>query len=608
MLLGTAGHVDHGKTTLIRVLTGVDTDRLAEEQRRGITIELGFARWTLPDGRTLSVVDVPGHEKLVRTMLVGAGGMDAVLLAVAADEGVMPQTREHLAACAVLGIRRGVVAVTCADRVDDVPAAVDRIAGELAGTVLQDAEIIPVSALRGDGIEALTAAVARLLDAWIPPAPGLPVYLPIDRVFSVEGYGTVVTGALVRGQVAVGESLAVVPGPPLARVRGLHVHDAPVEQATPGTRLAVNLAAERAQVERGAVLCTPGTVGLGRVLDVEVQWCDHLAEPLTRARGLAFHLGADRAVCEVRADSPVDPGGWGTARLRIDRDLPLPPGARFVLRGPPDLRHGGVVGGGRIIDARPPLRRVAATRVALAAATPADAVQVLVEEAGAQGLDPIEVSLRLPLPPRPSGPPMFAPSALAAALQGLVVRVAQWHAVHPELPGLPAAEALATPLNRAAFAAAEGALVREGQVLRLPGHAAHLDDADARMAGKLLKSVGKAGLEALTEGALAERFPEAPAGQVARVLKHLERIGRVVRTGGFVFPAREANEVRRRVAQELVGGRTLPVAAFKTWFDLSRKYAIPLLEWLDDLGVTRREGDERVAGPRARAVLEEIHE
>ena len=605
MLLGTAGHVDHGKTTLIRALTGVDTDRLEEEKRRGITIELGFARLPLPDGRHLSVVDVPGHEKLVRTMLVGAAGMDAVLLAVAADEGVMPQTREHLAACAVLGLRRGVVAVTCVDRVADPEAAVAAIRAELAGTFLEEAEFIGVSALRGDGLPALHATLGRLLDGWQRPPTDQPVYLPIDRVFSVEGFGTVVTGALVRGEVAVGQTLAVVPGPTTVRVRGLHVHDTALDTATPGTRLALNLTADRAQVEKGAVVCTPGTVALGRVLDAEVVWCAHLDHPLTRARGLTLHLGAERAICEVRADSPVEPGTSGTARLRIDRDLPLVPGARFVLRGPPDTRFGGVVGGGRLLDARPPLRRLPATRTALAAATSEEAVALLVEEAGPQGLDPSEISLRLPLQPRPAGAPLYSTATLAAAQRTLTERVAAWHALHPELPGLPAAEALATPLLRAAFATPGHELVREGQVVRLTTHRAHLDDADTRLAGKLLKAIGKAGLEALTEDALLERFPEASPGQVPRVLKHLERIGRVVRTGGFAFPAREADALKRRVAHEVLAGATVPVGAFKAWFNLSRKYAIPLLEWLDSLAVTRREGDDRVAGPRARAAAEE---
>ncbi|MEZ4474028.1 MAG: selenocysteine-specific translation elongation factor [bacterium] len=562
MLLGTAGHVDHGKTTLIRALTGVDCDRLEAEQARGITIELGFARWRLPDGRELSVVDVPGHEKLVRTMLVGAGGMDAVLLAVAADAGVMPQTREHLAACGVLGIRRGVVAVTCADRVADPAAAVAAVAAELAGAVLQDAEMIAVSALTGDGMPALVAAVARLRDAWTPPPPDRPVLLPIDRTFSVEGFGTVVTGSLVAGRIVAGQALAVVPGPPAVRVRGLHVHDEAVAQADAGSRVALNLVAERATVERGAVVCTPGTVATGQVFDAEVTWCAHLDAPLTRSRGIALHLGATRALAELRADAPILPGETGTARVRLDRPLPLPPGARFVLRGAVDRRFGGVVGGGRLLDARPPQSGSARC----APRWPRPPTPWPPGTCWSRRRGPGGRSLRggaAPALPRNPGPPRFSATAIEAAAARLAERVAAWHALHPESPGLPAAEALATPLARAALPGPAGAVVREGSILRLVGHRAALDPADAGLARKLLRAVGRAGLQALTEASLVERFPEAGAGQVIRVLRHLERVGRVVRTGGLVFPGREARALRRTAARALVAGGTLGVGMFK---------------------------------------------
>ncbi len=230
MLWGTAGHVDHGKTTLVKALTGVDCDRLAEEKRRGITIALGFARWALPDGRVVSVVDVPGHERLVRTMLVGAAGLDAVLLVVSAEAGVMPQTREHLGACRVLGVTRGVVALTFADRVADVAAVRAAVRAELADTGLADAAIVPVAAPTGAGLDALAAAVARVADALPPRDLEAPCLLPVDRVFSVEGFGTVVTGSLVRGRLAVGDRVELVPRPSgvrtrdVLRIKGLQSH------------------------------------------------------------------------------------------------------------------------------------------------------------------------------------------------------------------------------------------------------------------------------------------------------------------------------------------------------------------------------------------------
>ncbi|MEZ4465307.1 MAG: selenocysteine-specific translation elongation factor [bacterium] len=469
MLLGTAGHVDHGKTTLIRALTGVDCDRLEAEQARGITIELGFARWRLPDGRELSVVDVPGHEKLVRTMLVGAGGMDAVLLAVAADAGVMPQTREHLAACGVLGIRRGVVAVTCADRVADPAAAVAAVAAELAGTVLQDAEMVAVSALTGEGMPALVAAVARLRDAWTPPPPDRPVLLPIDRTFSVEGFGTVVTGSLVAGRIVAGQALAVVPGPPAVRVRGLHVHDEAVAQADAGSRVALNLVAERATVERGAVVCTPGTVATGRSSTPRSPGAPTSTPPDPRP-GHRAAPGRDARPGRAAGGRPHPPRGDGH-RPRPPRP-PAAPAARRPLRpargGRPALRWRRR--GWPPLDARPP-------------------------QSGSARCAPPWPRPPTPRPPGtcwsrrrgPGGRSLRGGAALALPAtpvrlgfrrrpsrrrRRLAERVAAWHALHPESPGLPAAEALATPLARAALPGPAGAVVREGSILRLVGHRA----------------------------------------------------------------------------------------------------------------------------------------
>ncbi|MCB9535556.1 MAG: selenocysteine-specific translation elongation factor [Myxococcales bacterium] len=395
MLWGTAGHVDHGKTTLVRALTGVDCDRLDEERRRGITIELGFARWVLPDGRALSVVDVPGHERLVRTMLVGAAGLDAVLLVVSAEAGVMPQTREHLAACQVLGVERGVVALTFGDRVDDLEAAAAAVRADLRGTAFADAEIVPVAAPTGAGLDALAAAVARVADALPPRDLRAPALLPIDRAFSVEGFGTVVTGSLVRGRLRVGEQVDLVPRPPglrardTLRIKGLQSHGRPVDAADAGLRVAVNLACDRRLVERGAALCAPGSVHVGRVFDAEVRWLPHLGPPPRRARwGLALHVGAVRALADVRMDDVLRPGGVGTARVRLDRPAPLPAGARFVLRGEPDARHGAVVGGGRLLDAAPPRKRKGPGRAALAAADRPAAVELAVAEAGVRGATP----------------------------------------------------------------------------------------------------------------------------------------------------------------------------------------------------------------------------
>lgn len=594
MLLGTAGHVDHGKTTLVHALTGVQCDRLATERDRGITIELGFAPWDLPDGRRIDIVDVPGHERLVRTMLVGVGGMDAVLLAVAADAGVMPQTREHLAACAALGITRGVVALTRVDRVPDVDAAQRRVCAQLKGTVLADAPVIPVCAPTGDGLVALTAAAMALLDAWTPPADDAPVFLPIDRVFTIEGAGTVVTGTLVRGTLRVGETVAVVPGLEQARIRGLQNHGDALTIATAGRRVAVNLAVPRARIKRGAVLAGLDTLAEGQVIDVAVRAAQHLPKPMHRLRGITLHLGASRVLADLRTDAPIAPGTWGTGRLRLKRPIPLPPGARFVLRGPADHQHGAVVGGGRIIDASPPRKRRAPIRARLA--TAADPSALLVEEAGRFGLDPITLARRLPVTPQ-MGARRFAPGVIAAAADALLAEVDAFHAAQPELPGLPAAQ-LRTPLIQAALTTLGDTVEHAQGVLRRPDHRAALPERFTSTARKLLRAIGRAGLDGLDLDALDARFVHADRADLTRVLAHLTRVERLARVGPTWVAAREAFALRTATARA-VQQAPLSIAAFKALTGTTRRRAIPFLEWLDADGVTRREGDARVAGPRA---------
>lgn len=610
MLWGTAGHVDHGKTTLVRALTGVDCDRLEEEKRRGITIALGFARWVLPDGRAISVVDVPGHERLVRTMLVGAAGLDAVLLVVSAEAGVMPQTREHLAACRVLGVERGVVALTFADRVADVEAARAAVRAELADTAFADADIVPVVAPTGAGLDALAAAVARVADALPPRDLEAPALLPIDRVFSVEGFGTVVTGSLVRGRLAVGDRVDLVPRPAelrardALRIKGLQSHGRAVEQADAGQRVAVNLACDRRLVERGAALCAPGSVHVGRVFDAEVRWLPHAGPPPRRARGLALHVGADRALADVRLDAAFEPGGLGTARVRLDRPVALPAGARFVLRGEPDARHGAVVGGGRVLDTAPPRKRKAAGRALLAHGDAAARLAQAVAEAGPRGATPEALHRRLGVP-LPDGPRRFAPDALAAAEDALVAAVRAWHAARPHDPGLPLDNVGHAEVERRARARAveAGRLVREGAFLRLPDHRAGLAEVDQRLARKVLRAIGQGGLAGPTKGEIFARFP-ADDARIQAVLEDLERRGRVVRAGDFLLPGREARALRTRVARAALAG-PLSVGWLKSEAGLTRRHAIPVYTWLDACGATHRDGDVRVAGSRAAQYAEE---
>ena len=598
MIVGTAGHVNHGKTTLVEALTGVNCDRLDSERARGMTIVLGFAPWELPDGRKLSIIDVPGHARFARTMAAGALGIDLALLVVAADEGFMPQTFEHVATCEVLGIERAVVAMNRTDRVDDVEAAVARVREPLERTVFAGAPIVPVCAPLFEGIDELTAAVVEAL-AEVSEAPRGPAVMPIDRAFSVKGFGTVVTGSLLRGEIAVGDRLFLEPGHREARVRTLHVHDEEVERATARTRLAINLAdAKVSDAPRGTLLGAPGALVTTRMLDVDLRWLAHHEEPFKRASSVGFVCGPARASARVQADAPIEPGGHGTARVRLDRPIAAFGGMRFVLRGFGDREHGAVIGGGRVIDAKPPRRRAGEVRARLAAAPEVDA---LLEEAGGRGLAVDEIGARLGLPPLEGGGRRFAEGALVEATDALVERVRAYLAEHRDVDGMPREQALAKPVDGPALerAIAEERLVRDGNDVRTPEHVGPRAAADAALAERMLKWLEGRGLDAPREPELPEALGVDEAAS-ARALARLDDADRVVRAQGFCFAASVAHPVRVAAAKALIGAKTLPFGWLKDEYGLSRKHAMPLWTWLDREGVSVRRGDARAPGPGAK--------
>jgi selenocysteine-specific elongation factor len=364
LVLGTAGHIDHGKTALIKALTGVDTDRLPEEQARGITIDLGFAPLDLEGDRRVSVIDVPGHERLVRTMVSGASGIDMLLLVVAADEGVMPQTREHLSICELLGIERGVVALTKTDLVDEEmrELAAEEVRELLASTSLSGAPVIPVSAISGEGLAALRTALSELAEGtaartarWGPPR------LPIDRVFAVKGFGCVVTGTLVGAPLTVSESVEIHPSGIRGKIRGLQSHGVASQRVEPGARCAVNLqGVEMGELSRGEVLSRPGALAPTRAADLQITWLPGAPEA-EGSVAVEFLTGSTerRAHLAPIGEKGFTPGRTGFARLHVDADpIPLLPGDRFIARGFARTEGGGgTLGGGVVLDTAPPRRR-----------------------------------------------------------------------------------------------------------------------------------------------------------------------------------------------------------------------------------------------------------
>ncbi|MGH0035915.1 MAG: selenocysteine-specific translation elongation factor [Myxococcota bacterium] len=637
-VLGTAGHIDHGKTALIRALTGVDTDRLPEEQARGITIELGFADLVLDDGRHVSVVDVPGHERLVRTMISGASGIDLVLLVVAADEGVMPQTREHVAICDLLGLARCVVAVTKVDLVDEETAelAEEEVRDLLAATRLEPASCHRVSAVDGRGLEALRGAIGAALDQAGARTPRSgPPRLPVDRCFTMRGFGAVVTGTLIGGALEVGQELELQPGGRRTRIRGLQRHGEPAQRVWPGTRCAVNLQGiDAADVERGQVLGPPGALAPSDVFDVEVQWLPGAPEGFER---LAVELVAGPAHRRARLLPIGGPrfvaGTTRFARLHLDGDpLPLWPGDRLVLRGfARSQGAGGTLGGAVVLDPSPPRRSRLDPRLlrdldALRGDDPLAALRTRVERSGLAGITTGDLA-------RETG---WIPSDLAARLRklaagGAVVEAGRerwlgpaslerlegglrsaleaFHRREPLRPGMPRGalrgrlpenvpgEAADLALDRLAAA---GELVLEADGARLAGFEPVVDPETRALLERMTLESARAGLEPPPEREWAERLG-LELSRFRDLAAHLERQGAWVRAPGDLwYDAPSVSELRDRVVAHLARHGELSTPDYKRIIGTTRRTAVPLMELLDEWRVTRRRGDVRVllAAPR----------
>jgi selenocysteine-specific elongation factor len=640
LVLGTAGHIDHGKTALVRALTGEDTDRLPEEKARGITIELGFAALALADGARLSVVDVPGHERFVRTMVAGASGLDLVMLVVAADEGVMPQTREHLAICRLLGIDRGLVVLNKCDQADaDMRAlAADEVRELLAGSPLEGAPIVAASALTGEGIDEVRAAIAELVRT-LPARErdARPGRLWVDRVFEKHGFGTIVTGTWSGRARAVGQPVVLEPGARRARIRGLERHGEAAREARAGARMAVNLqGVTTAEVHRGDLLCEPDALFATRVFDAELDWLDG-SEALDEATSVELLAGTSERRAKVApiGEAGLAAGARGFARVHVDgAPLSLLPGDRFVLRGfARDAGIGSTVGGGRVLDVDPPHRRRSDPRLGdelarLARDDVEDGLRVRIERAGLAGttrerlaretglarealdaaLDRLAVAAAAASSSRGAAIVRLGPErclstdAADRLVEDLKRAVDEFHAREALQPGLPratllgrvpenvpseVASALVTRLAEAGWLAIEEPLVRRADFR------SSLDPAQERLAQSLLRRLAEAGLEAPSLRTLADELASdvAPLRALAH---HLEREGRLVAAPEELFFERGCVEALiGRVLAHFAGAPELDTQTLKTLIGASRRTAMPLMALLDDLQVTRRDGSLR---------------
>lgn len=625
-VIGTAGHIDHGKTSLVRALTGTDCDRLPEEKRRGITIALGFARLVLPDGRSASVVDVPGHEKFVRTMVSGASGVDLCLFVVAADEGMMPQSREHLEICGWLGIRRGVIALTKVDKAgaELSELAADEVSEALEASTLRGSPIVPVSARTGEGLEALRSALAAGLEGLAPPVRGGSFFLPVDRVFSVKGFGTIATGTPIAGKVAVGDTLVSAPGPhrPEGRVRSIEAFGAQLEEAGPGQRLALALAGlDTEQVRPGQVLLPADRALQTQRLSVRIHHAASHPRPLKTGARCHLHIGTTAVAGVGLTLFSVDelkPGESGLATLRLPEPVVALPRQRFVLRGDdaPGVA-GRTIGGGEVLDPEPPRRRrrdpsANARLEILGSGKDFEAAVALLEEAGPRGLPPAALERRLGERPEPRPPIVVGESrwAHAGSLSKLKPRllemVARFHEERPLEPGVGESELCSRfgrPLDPLLLRRLVEEAVADKKLERAPRST--LRDPEFRLRAReregkqsCLELLERGGLEPPDLGVLPAQL-ERERPEVERYVGALSREGHVLRIGGIPFATRAVLRAASEVRDLADADGLIRTADTKARLGVSRKYLIPLLEYFDRNGYTRRAGEHRILGPKA---------
>jgi selenocysteine-specific elongation factor len=605
-VIATAGHVDHGKSSLIVRLTGIDPDRFAEEKRRGLTIDLGYAWTTLPSGREVGFVDVPGHERFIGNMLAGVGPVRLVLFVVAADEGWKPQSEEHLQILDVLGVDGGVVALTKRDLVDleTLEIAEEETAERMAGTALEGAPIVPVSSVTGAGVDDLRDALDAML-AVAPTPEDARARLFIDRVFTIKGAGTVVTGTLAGEAISVGEEVELFPTGARARIRSLQTHKRAEDRAEPVSRVAANLVgAERQTLERGDVLGHPGAWTPTDTIEASLRPVRDLAHPITVRGAFKLYAGAAESDAKLRilGGTSLEPGGEAFVRIRLARPLVLDVFDRFVLR---EAGRRETVAGGIVLDVAPParpgpdavdrlMRRAMSSRAELPALLALERGAVRAAEAerltGSRTTDPLV------------GGWLIRPGLRQVVAEALAAHVRGHHAAHPLEEGAPVAgcgRAVVQALRREGAPTdadlvealidadvAEGALVRTASALRLTAHVVSLDVRSADIE-RLLAAVG-AGHEPAPP-----TVKDLQAQGIGRdVLDAAAREGLVVRVSPELVFA-PGLIARAEAVVQAAGATGITVSAFREALGTSRKYAVPLLEWFDTRGVTRRDGDLR---------------
>ena len=618
IIVGTAGHIDHGKSALVRALTGIDPDRLEEEKRRGITIDLGFAHLNLTPSLRLGFIDVPGHERFVKNMLAGVGGIDLVLFVIAADESIKPQTSEHFDICRLLGISRGIVVLTKADLVDADILELVRLEVEefVAGSFLEGAPVVPVSSTTGAGIEQLKQEMVRVSAGAPEKDSSRHFRLPVDRVFSMKGFGSVITGTLISGAVARDEEVEIHPGGRRSRVRGVQVHGSPAERATAGQRTALNLAdVDHTSLVRGMMLTALGLFQPTRTVDCALDLLPS-AKPLKNRAPVHFHAGSAEIEGEVRlldSGPALKPGSRALARIVLREPALLLPGDRFIVRMFSPVV---TIGGGVVLDnAGPKYRNRAAGAARLKAISESDsaglvallvresvfgmAVPALIARTGlmAREIESIAAAPRFVTLRQPELWIMDA-AWFGSMTKNLAGEVRQFHRVHPLLPGMAKQDLRgrllpgAPPLVLDALLAAAREIAVDGDIVRLASHKPVLREEEERASASIERAFEQAGLAVppVAETLASSGIELKRARSILQLLLRDKKLVRV--TDELVFHHSAIATLKALLAARR--GERFGVAAFKDWTGVSRKYAIPLLEYLDREHLTRRDKDERI--------------
>ncbi len=653
VVIGTAGHIDHGKTTLVKALTGTDTDRLKEEKKRGITIELGFARLELPSGTSVGVVDVPGHERFVKNMVAGVTGVDIVALVIAADEGVMPQTREHLEICQLLGIRQGLVVLTKTDMVDEewLELVTEDIREILKETFLNDAPVIPVSSVTGRGLDELLGTIDRL----VLQVPGRqmqgPFRLPVDRSFIMKGFGTVVTGTVISGSINVGQEITVYPAGLASRIRGIQIHGRESEKAVPGLRTALNLqGTAREDINRGAVVALPESLRPSYLLDIELFYLSSVERPLKHRTPVRFHVGTSEIIGRIlMRDDEINPGNMAYTQIKLQEPVAVLPGDRYVIRSYSPIR---TIGGGRILNPLPRKRKRARKDLwdelkILAKGTPSEIIQLHLEKAGHRGLSSRELSIRTGVYGkglqrelqgllssrdiiRSGSDDKFISSRVIERLMEKALKLLEnYHREKPLLQGMPKEELKSRLLppsqvsmswrpaletgskmsNQRLFQKVLDVLEKEEKIatgketVRLSAHRVRLGDEEEITKKAIQSTYLDAGLSPPgREEAVNKALPAGSAPEDGlEIFDLLVREGKLVRLRDSIFFHPDVlKRLEKDVTDYLKKNEEMDVSDFRRLTGgLSRKFMIPLLEYLDSKRVTIRVGDKRRLRARA---------